>query len=74
MIKIGQKVKFDPWRGVHTTLGAHDGEEVEGTVIYVNSGHHWCEVEYKLGNGEFKTSFNFCDIFGDKSHVRLVRS
>lgn len=73
MIKVGQKVTFDPWRGIHTSLGTHNDTYVEGTVVYVNPAHNYCTVEYPLGDGKFKTSFNFVDIFGEKNYVRLVR-
>lgn len=73
MIKIGQKVSFDPWHGINSVLGSRNDGNVEGTVIYVNEPHNYFTVEYELGDGKFKTSFNFCDVFGEKRYVRMVR-
>lgn len=74
MIKIGQKVSFDPWHGINSVLGSSNDGNVEGKVVYVNPKHNWFEVEYKMGDGKFKSSFNFCDVFGEDAFVRLVRS
>lgn len=73
MIKIGQKVSFDPWHGINSVLGSRNDDNVEGRVIYINPKHNWFTVEYPLGNGKFRTSFHFCDVFGEKRFVRLVR-
>lgn len=73
MIKLGQKISFDPWHCSTGVLGSREGDRVEGIVTYVNPKHSWFEVEYKLGNEKFKTSFHFCDVFGEKRYARLVR-
>lgn len=73
MIKVGQKVRFDPWHGIHSMLGTRVGETVEGYVIYVNPEHSYFTVEYELGDKNFKSSFNFCDVFGRDAYVRPVR-
>ena len=64
MIKVGQKVKFDPFDtirgyGVEVCHG-----EVVGTVVDVNYEHKWFSVQY----GKLRTSFKFCDI-DDKVHI-----
>ena len=74
MLKLGQKLKFDPWHGIHSVLGRVDTkDEVEGTIIYVHPNHHYVMVEYELGGEKFKTSFNYADIFGDDRTARLIR-
>lgn len=73
MIKLGQKVKFDPWYGMHAIPGSRDSGKVEGTVILINPGHRYFTVSYKLGDEYFRTSFNFSDLHGDNRIVRIVR-
>lgn len=60
-IKIGQKVRFDPFRDI--TGFASDmnrGRDVRGTVVYINEPHKWFSVEY--GKPKARISFNFFDI------------
>ena len=61
MIKVGQKVRFDPFKELKG-FGAEDnrGNYVTGTVVMVNAPHKWFSVEY--GNPNMRTSFNFSDI------------
>ena len=61
MIKVGQKVRFDPFKEV-TGFGSNDnrGNYVTGTVVSVNVPHKWFSVEY--GEPTMRTSFKFCDI------------
>ena len=62
MIKLRQKVRFDPFKGIRS-YGVSVGEvEVEGTVVYINFAHRWFEVEYPTADGKVKTSFKFDDI------------
>lgn len=73
MIKLGQKIKFDPWHGINSVLGSREGGEVEGKVIFVNPKHSYFTAEYELGNERYTSSFHFCDVYGDGAYVRLVR-
>ena len=61
MIKVGQKVQFDPFKEI-TGFGSDDnrGKLVTGTVVMVNEPHSWFSVEY--GNPKMRASFKFCDI------------
>ena len=61
MIKVGQKVRFDPF-DTCTGFGAEEvrGNLVTGTVVFVNVPHKWFSVEY--GNPKAIASFKFCDI------------
>lgn len=61
MIKVGQKVRFDPFEYL-TGFGASDnrGSYVIGTVVMVNEQNQWFSVEY--GTPKQRTSFKFCDI------------
>ena len=61
MIKVGQKVRFDPsrfWIGyaVEDCRG-----DVTGTVVMVNHKHGWFSVKY----GDLRTSFMFSQIGKD---------
>lgn len=58
-VEVGQKVRFDPFlfsQGLLSELIR--GDEVTGTIVYVNEDHGWFSVEY----GKLRTSFNFADI------------
>ena len=71
MIEVGQKVKFDPFKGLNDGRGLPLISTVmTGTVVEVHEDHRWFSVEYV---DEEKTkqriSFNFHDI-GDA--VKLV--
>lgn len=61
MVKVGQKVRFDPFEYL-TGFGASDnrGSYVVGTVVMVNEQNQWFSVEY--GDPRMRTSFKFCDI------------
>lgn len=63
MIKVGQKVRFDPYDNL-TGFGVGEirGNLVTGTVVYVNESHNWFSVKY--GNNQ-RTSFHFCQIGRD---------
>ena len=64
MIKVGQKVRFDPFKELKG-FGAEDhrGEFVTGTVVMVNEPHKWFSVEY--GDPKQRTSFKFSQIGKD---------
>ena len=61
MIKVGQKVRLDPFRELKG-VGAEDnrGNYVTGTVVMVNERHKWFSVE--CGDPKMRTSYKFCDI------------
>lgn len=68
MIKIGQKVKFKPFKGLQTGgLGDATNIVVTGTVKYINSRNRWFSVEYD-DDSKMRISYNFDDIGKD---VRL---
>lgn len=61
MVKVGQKVRFDPYSMV--TGYASElvrGNLVTGTVVEVYEDHKWFSVEY--GHTKARASFKFCDI------------
>lgn len=61
MVKVGQKVRFDPFIHVGGMFAETiRGEEVTGTVVMVNYKHGWFSAVY--GDPEQRTSFNFTDI------------
>lgn len=74
MIKLGQKIEFDPWQGLNGILGCREGVTTVGTVVYINNDHHWFTVEYPLGKEKFRTCFHFVDVFGEKRYARLLRN
>lgn len=61
MIKVGQKVLFDPsltWLGYGVECCR---STVTGTVVMVNHKHGWFSVKY----GDLRTSFMFSQIGED---------
>ena len=59
-VRIGQKVRFDPFE---TAVGFGIDAcrvEVEGTVVEIYPEHKWFSVEY--GDPKQRISFKFCDI------------
>ena len=60
MIKVGQKVRFDPFESMTGNDIDTIRKKVTGTVVYVNEKHRWFSVTYK--KGRFRTSFQFADI------------
>lgn len=65
-IKVGQKVRFDPYKGLHT-IGrpSYASSEVEGVIIEVFRDHSWFSVQYGEAPNTFKTSFKFHDLGQD---------
>ena len=62
MIKVGQKVRFNPFKDLRITgIGGVSGC-VTGTVVSVHASHHWFGVEYKDGDHTWRTSFKFEDV------------
>ena len=61
MVKVGQKVRFDPMAHCDGS-GAEEykGNEVTGTIVMVNYKHAWFSVEY--GDPTARISFKFVDI------------
>lgn len=64
MVKVGQKVRFDPFQDL-TFYGVadHRGSLITGEVVYVNQDHRWFSVQY--GELKMRTSFCFSDIGKD---------
>ena len=64
MVKVGQKVQFDPLSG-NKFFGIKDLplKEVTATVVYVNEPHQWFTAEYTGVFGDkIRTAFKFWDI------------
>lgn len=61
MIKVGQKVTFDPFAEI-TGFGSNDnrGNIVTGTVVMVNYKNEWFSVAY--GKPELRASFRLDEI------------
>lgn len=59
-IKVGQVVKFDPFRGIRFYGSVFLGSIVTGTIIDVNNEHQYFTAEY--GDEPFRISFKFDDI------------
>jgi uncharacterized protein Veg len=63
MVKVGQKVKFDPYKGLKVGSMASLSVTLTGKVIEVFEDHHWFSVQYTdEENNKRRTSFNFADI------------
>lgn len=66
MVKIGQKVHFDPFfeiDGIDLGCLPVDHKHVVGTIIEIHEDHKWFSVLYGDDDGyELRTSFCFADI------------
>jgi hypothetical protein len=63
MVKIGQKVKFDPYKGIHVAGAFPVHATLTGTVIEIFKDHGWFSVEYEDPEGKKRrTSFKFQDV------------
>lgn len=60
MIKVGQKVRFDPFESMTGNDIDTIRKKVTGTVVFVNVKHRWFSVTYDKGRS--RASFHFCDI------------
>ena len=60
MIKVGQKVRFDPFECLSGAGSEGIRRKVSGTVDLVNSKHRWFSVIYD--EGKSRISFCFADI------------
>ena len=58
-MRIGQKVRFDPFEGIKFSDVTSLRKEVTGTIVAINEKHKWFSVEY--GN-KMRTSFKFSDV------------
>ena len=65
-LAVGQNVRFNPF------ADHHDGENVNGKVIFVHPDHRYFTAEYEIDKIPFKTSFNFNDVYGQKKSVFIV--
>lgn len=65
-IKTGQKVRFDPFRGIKGYGVDELRHNVTGKVFYVNRKHGWFGVAYGPG---LRTGYRFTDVSGK---VRLI--
>lgn len=72
MVKVGQRVRFDPYSYV-TGWGSESfrGKMVKGTVVMVNEPHKWFSVEF--GEPKSRISFKFCDMGQVVSLIDRVR-
>lgn len=62
-VKLGTKVRFNPFEGVCITgLTPEKVEYVTGTVIELHRDRKWFAVEYELNGVRQRTSFHFADI------------
>ena len=62
MIKVGQKVKFNPFKGIQVTGFAALNVTGIGTVVEVYEDHRWFSVEYGEEGAKKRIGFNFADI------------
>lgn len=69
MIKVGQKVRINPFKDIRSYGMVMTDETVDGVVWYVHPTHQYFTVEYDCGNGLQKISYRFDDI---GKNVKLV--
>lgn len=62
MIKTGQRVEFDPFKGFRQYGFSGTSDVVEGIVHFVHPTNHWFNVKYDGGDGPQLLGFKFDDI------------
>ena len=62
MIKVGQKVRIDPFRNIRMSGMDNVHEIVDGTVHFVHPTNRWFNVEYTDHLGKRLVGFKFDDI------------
>lgn len=62
MIKIGQKVRINPFNNIRTPGLSDSKETFEGTVHFVHPTHRWFNVEYTDNAGKRLVGYKFDDI------------
>lgn len=63
MVVVGDKAKFDPYKGMRVAGAFPVRATLTGTVVEVYYDHGWFSVEYVDEEGKKRrTSFNFVDI------------
>lgn len=62
MIKVGQKVRFNPYHGVKQSGFGVENDVAEGVVHYVHPTNRWFNIKYNGGDGPMLTGFKFDDI------------
>lgn len=72
MIKVGQKVRFNPFH--YMPGGGGESGMVNGTVIYVNEPHRYFTTSYEKGSRMWTISFNFYDLVGvaERGIVKII--
>lgn len=58
-IKLGQKVKFNPFEGTKV-IGSNDNCETIGEVILINEENQWFQITY--GKHNLRRCYKFSDI------------
>lgn len=69
-IKVGQRVRFNPFGGIKQYGLESSSEVVDGIVNYIHPTNGWFNVKYDGGDGPRLLGFRFDDI--DKS-VKFVK-
>ena len=59
IIKLGQKVKFNPFEGTKV-MGSMDDTEVIGEVTHINEEKQWFQITY--GKHKLRRCYKFSDI------------
>lgn len=70
MIKVGQRVRFNPFGGIKQYGLESMSEVVEGVVNYIHPTNQWFNVKYDGGDGMQLLGFRFDDI--DKA-VKIIK-
>jgi hypothetical protein len=62
MIKVGQRVRFNPFKGLHLHGSGAIEDEVVGVVHYIHPTNGWFNVKYDGGDGPQLLGFRYDDI------------
>ena len=71
MIKIGQKVRFNPYKDLHIQGAGGIEDEVIGVVNYIHPTNGWFNVKYDGGDGPRLLGFRYDDV---GKNVKIVKA
>lgn len=63
IIKLGQKVKFNPFEGTKVLGSMNDNAEVIGEITYINEENQWFQITY--GTNKLRRCYKFTDVGND---------
>lgn len=72
-LKVGQTMRFDPFREIRGYGTEAIRAEMTGPVVFVHPTNRWFMCEYESGGLKRKVSYSFNDFYGEQKKVWRVK-